>query len=58
MSKSTIKDNDLISLALKVPYQYWWNIEDLIDKANSNYTKEKLRWIMRKKELHDQINAN
>lgn len=52
-----MKDKELISKANDVPYQYWWNIENLIDEAESVETVEKLRWIMRKKELLEQIKS-
>lgn len=53
-----MKDNELIAMAKEVPYQYWWNIEALIDEAESDETVEELRLIMRKKELHEQYKAN
>ena len=52
-----MKDKELIAMANEVPYQYWWNIEVLIDEAESSETVEKLRWIMRKKELMEQIKS-
>lgn len=50
-----MSDKELIEAAKKVPYQYWWNIEVLIDSAKSEETAETLRWIMIKKELLEQI---
>lgn len=53
-----MKDKELIAMAKEVPYQYWWDIEALIDEAESDETVEELRLIMRKKELHEQYKAN
>lgn len=53
-----MKDKELIAMAKEVPYQYWWNIEALIDEAESDETVEELRLIMRKKELYEQHKAN
>ena len=53
-----MKDKELIAIAKEVPYQYWWNIEALIDEAVSDETIEELRLIMRKKEFHEQYKAN
>lgn len=52
-----MNEEELISLAEKVPYMYWWNIEALIEKAESESVKEKLKWIMRRKELYEQENV-
>ena len=52
-----MKDKELIAMANEVPYQYWWNIESLIDEAESSETVENLRWIMRRKELLEQIKS-
>lgn len=49
-----MKDKELIEMAKNVPYQYWWNIETLMEEAESEDTVEELRWIMRKKELLEQ----
>lgn len=48
-------DNRLIEMAKEIPYMYWWNIEILIDSAKTDEIAEKLRWIMREKELLEQI---
>lgn len=47
---------ELIDMAKEVPYQYWWNIEVLIDSAKDDMTAETLRWIMKEKELLEQYN--
>lgn len=53
-----MKDCELIKMAREVPYQFWWNIEVLVEEAKSEDTKEKLKWIMRSKELKEQIKTN
>ena len=59
MSKTiSMEDKDLIRMAEKVPYTNWWYIEAYIEKAESPEAVEKMRWIMRKKELLEQYNAN
>lgn len=51
-------DKELIEMAKQVPYQFWWNIEELIEEAHSDEAAEQMRWIMRKKELYDQYKTN
>ncbi|WP_455668237.1 hypothetical protein [Phocaeicola sp.] len=48
---------DLIDKAQSIPSQFWWEIEELIEQAPTKEMKEKLYWIMRKKELTEQIKA-
>lgn len=48
-------DDDLIEIANQVPSVCWWNIEVLIDSAKSEETAERLRLIMIKKELFEQV---
>lgn len=46
--------DELLKKAEKVPYQYWWQIEALIESAVTEEIKRKLYWIMRRKELLEQ----
>ena len=50
-------DKELIEQARKIPYQFWYEINGLIEKAQSPETIERLRWIMREKELLEQLTA-
>lgn len=48
-------NQDLIRKARSLSYIDWPQIEGLIEQAEDEETKEKLKWIMRRKELLEQI---
>ena len=52
----TMTDEEYIRAAEKVPYMYWFNIQSIIEDA-PEHLRERLRWIMREKELLEQIKA-
>ena len=45
----------MVQKAKTIPYHRWWEIEGLIEIADSDELKEKLYWIMREKELREQL---
>lgn len=49
-------DEEYIRAAEKVPYMLWSRIEAIIEEA-PEHLRERLRWIMREKELLEQIKA-
>lgn len=51
-----MSDEEYIREAEKVPYMFWNNISAIIDKA-PEHLKERLFWIMREKELLEQIKS-
>lgn len=52
-----MSDQELIEKARDVPYYCWWEIESLIEDAGSDELKSKLYWIMREKELREQLSV-
>lgn len=47
-------DEDYITRAESVPYTEWYNIEYLIEAA-PEHLRERLYWIMREKEIREQV---
>lgn len=46
--------NDLIKQAEAIPYVRWYEINELIDQAEDEQTREKLRFIQCRKRLLEQ----
>lgn len=53
-----MSEQELIKKAEAVPFYRWWEIEGLIEIADSDELKSKLYWIMRKKELREQLSSS
>lgn len=50
-----MSEQELIQKAQEVPFYKWWEIESLIEDAGYDELKSRLYWIMREKELMEQI---
>ena len=52
-----MSDEEYIRKAESVPYMFWNDITALIESA-PEHLKERLRWIMREKEILEQIKSS
>lgn len=50
-----MSDEEYIRKAESVPYMFWYEITELIESA-PEHLKERLRWIMREKEILERLN--